>query len=77
MLYPSRENKGANQLRNYCEADLRLCFRLCRLLDFTCGGSDMGFKGYTFHGHVFLMVNLARLSGPTVAKDVRSLFKVG
>ena len=26
------ENKGADQLRIYCEADLRLCFRLCRLL---------------------------------------------
>ena len=22
------ENKGADQLRSYCEADLRLCFRL-------------------------------------------------
>ena len=25
----------------YCEADLRLCFRLCRLLVFPCGGSNM------------------------------------
>ena len=32
MYYPSSENKGADQLRSYCEADLRLCFRLCRLL---------------------------------------------
>ena len=24
---------------SYCEADLRLCFRLCRLLVFPCGGS--------------------------------------
>ena len=29
----------ANQLRSYCEADLRLCFRICRLLVFPCGGS--------------------------------------
>ena len=28
------ENKGADQLRGYREADLRLCFRLCRLLVF-------------------------------------------
>ena len=28
MYYPSSENKGADQLRSYCEADLRLCFRL-------------------------------------------------
>ena len=39
MYYPCRENKCADQLRSYCEADLRLCFRLCRLLVFPCGGS--------------------------------------
>ena len=26
--YPCSENKGADQLRSYCEADLRLCFRI-------------------------------------------------
>ena len=35
LYYPSSENKGADQLR----ADLRLCFRLCRLLVFPLGGS--------------------------------------
>ena len=30
------ENKGS-----YCEADLRLCFRLCRLLFLPCGGSNI------------------------------------
>ena len=39
MHYPSSENKGADQLRSYREADLRLCFRLCRLLVFPWGGS--------------------------------------
>ena len=34
LYYPSRENKGADQLRGYREADLRLCFRICRLLVF-------------------------------------------
>ena len=34
LYYPSGENKGADQLRGYREADLRLCFRLCRLLVF-------------------------------------------
>ena len=29
------ENKGADQLRGYREADLRLCFRICRLLVFS------------------------------------------
>ena len=40
VYYPCSENKGADQLRSYCEADLRLCFRICRLLVFPCGGSD-------------------------------------
>ena len=39
LYYPCSENKGADQLRSYCEADLRLCFRLCRLLVFPWGGS--------------------------------------
>ena len=39
LYYPSNENKGADQLRGYRKADLRLCFRLCRLLVFKWGGS--------------------------------------
>ena len=31
LYYPSSENKGVDQLRSYYEADLRLCFRICRL----------------------------------------------
>ena len=42
MYYPCSENKGADQLRGYREADLRLCFRICRLLVFSRGGSDIG-----------------------------------
>ena len=31
VLYcPSSENKGSDQLRGYREADLRLCFRICK-----------------------------------------------
>ena len=41
LYYPSSENKGADQLRGYREADLRLCFRLCRLLVFPWGGSNI------------------------------------
>ena len=39
LYYPSSENKGADQLHGYREADLRLCFRLCKLLVFPRGGS--------------------------------------
>ena len=30
MYYLCSENKGADQLRGYREADLRLCFRVCK-----------------------------------------------
>ena len=39
LYYPCSENKGADQLSGYREADLRLCFRICRLLVFSYGGS--------------------------------------
>ena len=39
LCYPCSVNKGADQLSCYCEADLRLCFRIRRLLVFWCGGS--------------------------------------
>ena len=38
-FYPCSKNKGADQLCSYCTADLRLCFRLCKLLIFSCSGS--------------------------------------
>ena len=39
MYYPCSQNKGADQLCSHCTAALRLCFRLCKLLVFSCGGS--------------------------------------
>ena len=39
MYYPCSENKDADQLRGYREADLRLCFRICKLLVFSRTGS--------------------------------------
>ena len=35
LYYPSSEKKDADQLRGYREADLHLCFRICRLLVFS------------------------------------------
>ena len=34
LYYPCSENKGADQLRGYREADLRLCFRICKKAGF-------------------------------------------
>ena len=39
MYYPCSENKGADQLRGYREADLRLCFRICKKPVFSQRGS--------------------------------------
>ena len=35
LYYLFSENKGADQLRGYREADLRLCFRICKALVFS------------------------------------------
>ena len=39
MYYPCSENKGADQLRGYREAVLRLCFRICKNSVFSWRGS--------------------------------------
>ena len=46
LYYPNSENKGADQLRGYRETDLRLCFRICRLLVFPWCGSILYNKYY-------------------------------
>ena len=35
LYYLCNENKGADQLRGYREAYLRLCFRICKMLVFS------------------------------------------
>ena len=39
FYYLCSENKGADQLRGYREADLRLCFRICKKPVFSRRGS--------------------------------------
>ena len=39
LYYPYSENKDADQLRGYREADLRLCFRICKKPVFSQRGS--------------------------------------
>ena len=41
IYYPCSENKGADQLCGYREADLRLCFRICKKLVFSWRGSNI------------------------------------
>ena len=37
---PCSKNKGADQLRGYCEADLHLCFCICKKPVFSQRGSN-------------------------------------
>ena len=51
-MYLCSENKGAEQLRSYCAADLRLCFRICKKPVFSQRGSfgkchHIAFSGMT------------------------------
>ena len=39
LYYPCSENKRGDQLRGYREADLRICFRICKKLVFSRRGS--------------------------------------
>ena len=50
------KTKGTDQLRSNCEADLRLWFRLCRLLVFPSSGSIMLFLQCYFQGLTELAV---------------------
>ena len=54
LYYLCRENKGADQLCSYCDADLRLCFRKGKNLVFSrCGSYDI---------HVRLMYGFNQVS---------------
>ena len=64
----SSENKGADQLRSYCEADLRLCFRLCRLLVFPLGGSFVFVSNYLhMYLHMYKYLSLVADEHPAAA----------
>ena len=62
LYYPSSENKGADQLRGYREAGLRLCFRICKLLVFSCTGSNCKLckpsSGCSVHLNLFITLLL-------------------
>ena len=71
MSYLCSENKGADQLRGYREADLRLCFRICKTLFFTCHGS------FVFYGTPDAKaLSEARPSAITVQPHYNAIFGV-
>ena len=55
------ENKGADQLRGYREADLRLCFRICKNPVFSRRGSFLNFVMYfCIVFHCFVVIYFVR-----------------
>ena len=62
LYYPCSENKGADQLRGYREADLHLCFRICKMLVFSWCGSYG--KTVVYMGKLFFALK-HRLCVPT------------
>ena len=52
LYYPNDENKGADQLRGDREADLRLCFRICKNPVFSRRGPFYSLSQYHLSRHV-------------------------
>ena len=63
LYYQCSGNKGADQLRSYCKADVRLCFRICKMLFFF-----MTRLRYIING------NTIAVSGLVNASDVANIF---
>ena len=62
LYYLCSENRGADQLRGYREADLRLCFHICKKPVFSRRGSNKTgvYGASTLHGHVCMMSQQGR-----------------
>ena len=76
MYYPSSENKGADQLRGYREADLRLCFRLCRLLVFPRGGSFLTCNPDSLLNFISQILHLYRSSDERHTREPSELLDI-
>ena len=73
LYYLCSENKGADQLRSYCEADLRLCFRICRLLVFSRGGSFVHrYRPVAKYGLKIFVQCIIRTFYSKTSKDMRN-----
>ena len=59
LYYPYSEYKGADQLRGYREADLRLCFRICKNQVFSRRGSFyMAVLAIDFRSYIMIFLFL-------------------
>ena len=61
-FYLCSENKGADQLRRYREADMRLCFRICKICVFVFAYTKCLFSHDTAHIvilHILMMFHVS------------------
>ena len=77
LYYLCSENKGADQLRDYREADLRLCFRICKTLVFSWRGPYIGWNlgvvnPYVTTGRSFPSLSIGRVH--FISRGIRSKF---
>ena len=68
MFYPCSKNKGADQLCSYCEADLRLCFHLCknlttRLIRIFCNSDKVHCKSDNHRRWLVLIFQVQHVEG--------------
>ena len=62
LNYPCSEKKGTDQLCGYREADLQLCFHLCKVVVFSCTGSCFKFQFMLVSVSVYMIyIDLLRL----------------
>ena len=64
MYYPSSENKGADQLRSYCAADLRLLFSHMQKIGFS-------------HVAAHIIINNGKMSMPKVQLNLKKEHQSG
>ena len=85
LYYPCSENKDADQLRGYREADLRLCFRICKKPVFSQRGSYVScYNGIREQQHEYhegtakinIMETHTSIHGTGVLKSHKFLFHI-
>ena len=57
LYYQCSENKGADQLRGYREADLRLCFRICKKPIFSHNEANL-FQAFKYEINAYVVAML-------------------
>ena len=72
LSYPCSENKVADQLRSYCEADLHLCFRIYGKCWFSHFLVEINIQNVTNHLRRFFSLEINMLCHSSLDFQIRS-----